>query len=256
VYYLHDSLGKVVYIGKSKNIKKRVLSHFSNKRGKRYVDLRNAIADVSFEVTGSELIALLLESEEIKNRRPFYNRKQKRVFLNHHLLATVNKAGYLNLKISRQPGDEQSICTVNSYEEGEAIIDKLLLRYGLCRKFCGADDIKNACFGYSVKQCRGACLGLESPEDYNERAEQAIASLQFGEKNFFIFGRGRQENEKSVIQVERGVYMGYGYFDPDLTAPRPECLADCIKSRNDNRDIRQILSGHLKRIPADDLLRY
>jgi DNA polymerase-3 subunit epsilon len=73
VYYFHDSNGNVIYIGKSNNIRKRVLSHFNNKKSRRQIDMRNAISDISFEETGNELIALLLESEEIKKQKPFRN---------------------------------------------------------------------------------------------------------------------------------------------------------------------------------------
>ncbi|MBK8584044.1 MAG: GIY-YIG nuclease family protein [Bacteroidetes bacterium] len=77
VYYFHNEDGTTVYVGKSNNIRKRVLSHFSNKQSKKAIELRNSIKDISFEETGNELIALLLESEEIKKIQPVFNRMQK-----------------------------------------------------------------------------------------------------------------------------------------------------------------------------------
>ncbi|MDZ7743182.1 MAG: exonuclease domain-containing protein [Bacteroidota bacterium] len=71
VYYFHNHKGDIIYVGKSTNIKSRVLSHLSNNLNKRAVEMREAIADISCEITGSELIALLLESHEIKHTNPF-----------------------------------------------------------------------------------------------------------------------------------------------------------------------------------------
>lgn len=67
VYYFTDSEGRLIYIGKSINIRQRVTQHMGNTGGMKAVEMRQKIADISFELTGSELIAMLLESEEIKS---------------------------------------------------------------------------------------------------------------------------------------------------------------------------------------------
>jgi DNA polymerase-3 subunit epsilon len=81
VYYFSDAEGELIYIGKSINIHDRVLSHLNNNLHKKAVDMKDTIANVNFELTGNELIALLLESAEIKKYQPFYNRQQRRTFL-------------------------------------------------------------------------------------------------------------------------------------------------------------------------------
>jgi len=71
VYYLMDRNGRIIYVGKSTNIRKRVMSHFSAAhKSKRSMRMFERVADVQFELTGSELIALLLENEEIKRILP------------------------------------------------------------------------------------------------------------------------------------------------------------------------------------------
>ena len=66
VYYFYNGKGDIIYIGKSNNIRKRVLNHFAEKNQNKALKMKNEVHDISFEVTGSELIALLLESDEIK----------------------------------------------------------------------------------------------------------------------------------------------------------------------------------------------
>ncbi|MDV7400750.1 nucleotide excision repair endonuclease, partial [Arthrospira platensis SPKY1] len=76
VYYLHNEKGEVVYVGKSINIRKRVAEHFADKTEKAG-KLQRMVHEVSYELTGSELVALLLESHEIKRLRPPVNRAQR-----------------------------------------------------------------------------------------------------------------------------------------------------------------------------------
>ena len=79
VYYMHDDHGELIYIGKSKNIKHRVNQHFTSQAPKsKRVQLK--VASVSYEATGSELVALLKESEEIKRNKPIFNRAQRRTY--------------------------------------------------------------------------------------------------------------------------------------------------------------------------------
>jgi len=85
VYYFYDNRNKLIYVGKSVNIHDRVLSHLNNNLHKKAIEMKSAIADVKYEITGSELVALLLESSEIKKHQPLYNRAQSRTFFNYGL---------------------------------------------------------------------------------------------------------------------------------------------------------------------------
>ena len=89
VYYFYNKNKDLIYVGKSVNIHDRVLSHMNNNLHKKAVEMRSEIADVDFELTGSELIALLLESSEIKKYQPIYNRQQRRTFFNYGLYLSL-----------------------------------------------------------------------------------------------------------------------------------------------------------------------
>lgn len=73
VYYIHKSNGDIIYIGKSKNIRKRINQHFTGTNAKSK-KIQAQVSAVTYEATGSELVALIKESEEIKKNKPIYNR--------------------------------------------------------------------------------------------------------------------------------------------------------------------------------------
>src|SRR4030042_3543654 len=74
IYYFYNEDGELIYIGKSRNLQQRITTHLSNNTSNRTMEMRDLIADIDWDLTGSELIALLRESFEIKDNKPFYNR--------------------------------------------------------------------------------------------------------------------------------------------------------------------------------------
>ncbi len=78
VYYFFNEKSDLIYIGKSRNLLQRISTHLSNNTTNRAMEMRDLIADIEWETTGSELIALLKESFEIKKNKPLYNRAQRR----------------------------------------------------------------------------------------------------------------------------------------------------------------------------------
>ena len=78
IYYFHDQNGKIIYIGKSNNIKNRVNQHLTGK-SKKSLNIQLEAFDITFERTGSELIALLKENTEIKKHKPKFNKLLKKI---------------------------------------------------------------------------------------------------------------------------------------------------------------------------------
>ena len=74
IYYLHNKAGEIIYIGKSNNIQKRVRNHLTGKNRKA-LKIQKSLHKINFEITGSELIALLKEQNEIKKNRPRINKE-------------------------------------------------------------------------------------------------------------------------------------------------------------------------------------
>lgn len=175
VYIFEDEFSNPLYIGKSINIKKRVLSHFGrdHEENKEF-KIAQAIKNISTVTTGGELEALLLESQLVKKLQPVYNRKLRRV--QKLLLAkqTYTPEGYIAVAMeeARQLetadiGNTLAVYTMRSKARNS--LNDLQKLYDLCPKLLGLEKAKGACFLHQLHKCRGACAGKESPEEYNKR---------------------------------------------------------------------------------------
>ncbi len=257
VYYFHNERGDIIYIGKSNNIRKRALSHFAEKDNAKSLSMKTEICSITYELTGSELVALLLESDEIKKHKPVYNRMQRESYFQWGIFKKVNDNGYFTLKAARlKKNVEEPLITARNAEEAAQILDANVEKYNLCQKLCGLYDIKYACFRYHVKQCQGACIGKEHPEDYNKRVIQLIRKWRYKNQNFFIIGEGRNKGELSVVDVEKGRYIGFGYMDPEFAASTPDQFKLFIKKYDDNRDVQRIIQRHLHQSHTNKIITY
>jgi DNA polymerase-3 subunit epsilon len=247
VYYFYDENGHIIYIGKSINISERVRSHLSDNLSKKEQELKYRIADIGYEMTGSELIALLFESSEIKKYQPVYNTSQKRTLQNFGLFSFTDTDGYLQLKTGRDENGLMPILTFNSSATAREFLFQLVEKHELCQKLCGLYKTQNACFSFHVHKCRGACIKKEEPSSYNQRVEQAIKPYRFDNESFLIIDTGRTNDEKALVMVENGKYLGYGYVDSCIASNDVEFLRSCITPLENNRDVRMIIRGYLSR---------
>jgi DNA polymerase-3 subunit epsilon len=255
VYYFHNEKGDILYIGKSKNIRKRVISHLSNNKLRKAIELKNSLYDISYELTGSELIALLKESEEIKHHRPLFNRSQRRVSFDYGLYVTDNCAGYLCLNIAKHSGTMVPVTTFSDFEESTRFMFDATSKFNLCQKLNGLYNTDGSCFQYSIKQCRGACIGMEPPEDYNRRVEEAIEHYRIKHDDMLIIDKGRNDGERSVVLLEHGKYTGYGFIDCDLLSNNLDFIKECVSQYRDNRDVQVIIRNYLKKHKVEKILR-
>jgi DNA polymerase III subunit epsilon len=251
VYYFHNSLGNVIYVGKAIDIKKRILQHFAiTVKGTRTgIQLKNEIADISYESTGSELVALLLESDEIKKIKPIYNVMQKRgrAIPYYGIFKKYDPFGYVNLCIEKLKEGDEPIYTADNISSARDTMYQMIEKYNLCLAKCDLHKIGGPCFDHQLHKCKGACIGMEDAESYNLRAFEAIRKNSFQSESFLIVCEGRHLAEKSVVCVERGQYKGFGFVDLSFGEPSTEDMRDAIKKYPHNRDIQQILCTYLRR---------
>lgn len=250
VYYFHNEEGDIIYIGKSINIKKRVGSHFTqNLNNRKSTDFKSQVAGISYELTGSELVALLLESDEIKKHHPKFNRAQRRTRYFWGIYQRNTKAGYLGLYAARLETEKNKtpLTMCGSGHTARKILYSKVREYELCMKLCDLYQTKTACFDYQIKQCQGACIGEESVEDYNTRVEEAVATFnRYSLRTFLVLGKGRNKQEQSIVAVENGLYLGFGYVDKDIAISTFDEARQYIQSYKDNLDVQKIIYGYLK----------
>lgn len=255
VYYIYNEAGKLICIGKSQNIKKRINQHFTGitTKSKR---IQAEVFTITYDETGSELIALLKESQEIKVNRPIYNRSQKKSFFPFALYSEKDSNGYINLKLEKADGRKKEIISFASLQEGKNALFKFTSKYQLCQKLTGLYISKKECFQYKTKECDGACIGEVSPEIYNVRVQQFILENSFENKNMILIDRGRNINERSAILIENGIYLGYAYYDLNYQITNIDILKNILIPMQHNRDVKSIIQNYIRKSKSIKILNF
>jgi DNA polymerase-3 subunit epsilon len=246
VYYIHKADGEIIYIGKSNDIKKRINQHFTNTNHKSK-KIQTQVSAVTYEATGSELVALLKESEEIKRIKPIHNRALRRNIFTHALYSFKDENNYLNLKIDIADGRKKPITTFSNRQSGKSFITKAVEDYNLCQKLAGLYKTKSSCFKYEIKECGGACIQKEAPEIYNKRVKTLIEKNSYANKNMVIIDKGRVVDERSAILIENGVFKGLGFFNLNYQINNIEVLESIITPMNNNRHTQHIIQSYLRK---------
>jgi len=184
VYIFYGEKGAPLYIGKSVNIRDRVLSHFSNDYlSSLEMKLSQQVRSVEAKSTSGNLSALLLESQLIKKMQPLYNRQ-----LRHKQKLVVAK------KLTDNEGYHtvvwESLDRIDTSEIGEVIgvfrsqkrckdkLSEIAKEHNLCLKLLGLEKTNRACFAYHLGQCQGACIKSEKALFYNLRFDDAFYKLK------------------------------------------------------------------------------
>jgi DNA polymerase-3 subunit epsilon len=255
VYYVHDERGKLIYIGKSRNIKKRINQHFTGTTTK-CKKIQTEVYTVTYDETGSELIALLKESEEIKINKPMLNRAQRKSIFQFALYAEKDEKGYLNLTLQKADGRKKEITSFASLQEAKNALFRITAHYHLCQKYTGLYITKNECFQYKIKECDGACIGTISPEEYNERVQEFIDKNSFENNSMILIDRGRNSAEHSAVLIENGIYKGYAFYDLNHQITHIEILKNILVPMQNNRDTRNIIQSYMRKSKTLKILKF
>jgi DNA polymerase-3 subunit epsilon len=246
VYYMHREDGSIIYIGKSKNIKKRLTQHFmSDSRKSKKIQFE--VAEVSFELTGNDLIAQLKESEEIKQNKPVYNRALRRTMFNYQLSSFLDQKGYINLSIEKANSKKQAITTFTNYQQAKSSLYRITEEHQLCQKLNGLYKTESSCFLYGLKECYGACIDLEPVDEYNARVQTFLEKYSYENNHMLIIDKGRDLDERSVVLIENGIYRGYGFYNLNYQINNIDILRSIINPMQNNRDAQHIIQNYLRK---------
>lgn len=246
VYYLHNNEGEIIFIGKSKNIRKRINQHFTNDNLKAK-EVQKEVASVSFEATGNELIALLKENEEIKQNKPKFNKALKKSNFSYALYQFTDENGYINLKIARSDAKKQNITTFTNLQQAKSVLHNIVEKHHLCQRLTGLHKGEGNCFSYTIKSCKGACINVETPEEYNSRMLEVIELHSFHNQNMLVIDRGREIDEKSALLVEEGEFKGIGFFNLNHQMNNLDIARSIITPMTNDKDARHIIQSYLRK---------
>lgn len=209
VYYFHDKKGKVIYVGKAKNLKRRVLSHFiNNKPGPQKQGFMRKIFRISFKSCASDLMAHILEAVEIKKLWPEFNRSQKQFEQSYGLFLYEDQKGFLHLEVGKKVKYSQPVYTINRKPEAINLLQLLAEEFSLCLSRCGFACAKEDC------SCKNTYHTSAIKTAYNNRVQKALGTLKSLDNTFAIEDGNPDEKNYLCVLVEGGQFYGLSESRP------------------------------------------
>ncbi len=249
VYYFKNQKGEIIYIGKAINIRKRVLGHFYDKAAKE-VQMCRETADIDFERSGNELIALLMESAAIKKHFPLYNRAQIRKVAQFGIFSYEDRNGILHLAFNRLSLIPQPLISFTSTTDCRLFLEQLCGDFKLCAKYCHLQEGVTSCSHYRLTSCEGICRDTESVSEYNKKVTAARDFITSDSEDYLIREKGREKGEDAVILMKNGLYYGYGYIAQDMEIGSVEDVIAYLMPQKNTVETQRLLQSYLIKNPV------
>lgn len=249
VYYFTNSRGQVIYVGKANNIKKRIAGHFTgDAREWNRTRVRNEIHHIKYQLTGNELIALILEAQEIQRLWPKYNLAQKTRVEEWGIYYYEDQQGYGRFSVNMVMRGTQPLMRFPTKGDAWNFLWEQVKAYKLCPKLSGLQQGKGLCFDYQHGGgCDGACMGIKSARVYNKRIDKMLSTLDEEEITAALFGRGRTNFEQAYILVEKGKCVGYGFVKKEHSSRDEfEFLKSRLQPCKENRVVQNLVNAYIQ----------
>lgn len=244
VYFFYDESGQLIYIGKSVNIHNRIIAHLNNDSSARYLEMRNRIADIQFELTGSDLLAQLRESDLIKKYKPFYNRVLKRDGFRIGLYTCYDTHGYLHFEIKKALNHSEALLTFNNQQQARNHISRLEAEFGICYSDNNMHR-GDSCLKYLNGKCLGACIQKADVDEYNHIFREVLNSLVFEKGDYILELPGRDEKEMGFVFIKDRKYQGYGFAKRKKHNFTAKEIQSCLINSEHNYDNHLIVRSYL-----------
>lgn len=212
VYIMKDKQGKIIYIGKAKNLKNRVTSYFRETpdHTPKVSQMVSLVYDYDFIVTDTEYEALVLECSLIKQHKPKYNILLKDDKGYHYI--KVSKEAYPKITAEKQISNDGSIYLgpyTSSAVTKQAVNEaNLVFKLPTCkRRFPQEFKKDRPCLYYYISQCIGVCKGDVSAEEYNEFVSQAIDYIKSGSSASIERMQKEMEEAAENLDFERAAVL-------------------------------------------------
>ncbi|PIF01467.1 MAG: exonuclease [Maribacter sp.] len=239
LYYMHDRKGEILFLGKSTNIKKRVNQHFT-KSGDRARQLQKETKTITFEETGSELVALLKENGELLRNNPKYNSNSRKKRL-QALYMVSDAEGYQRFEIGPYDKDRKYVTTFNSLLSAKRFLRKITEEF---RLYLDLNDTEKE--EVCAKSPKDNCPGQETPMDYNLRARKVWGKYSLFGKTILIIDKGREIGEYSAILIKNGIFQGLGYYDLNHQINNLDILESIITPMKGDVVTNHIIDSYLR----------
>lgn len=215
VYYFYNKAGKPIYIGKAQNLKKRVSNHFgADKTSKRSQAFKREIFHVHYELTGSELLASLLEDHEIRHYWPLFNRAQKKPKNRFGVFAFKDGAGQWCMAVNKLQKQGGFLADFYSLPEAQNWLMNKVMTFNLNPHFCGFT---------------AAYLPETGEVNHNLNFERFLEHLRGQNSQMIIKTPGREREEDGFVLIENTQLKGIGFVSHHSDLQNPEHFTDSLR---------------------------
>ncbi|WP_431121556.1 exonuclease domain-containing protein [Flagellimonas flava] len=242
VYYMHDKEGEIIFLGKTKNAKKRVNQHFTNV-GQLARKLQKETKKVSFERTGSELVAILKEYQELRNNNPRHNSITKKKLFSHVINFHQNGTPHIEIEIVKNKFRKKQNLGFSGVVSAKNFLVKISEEFSICPSSLGLDvDCK-----HSQNGCAQMCNDIENAPVYNQKASSAFQKYSLLDKNIAILDKGREVGERSFILIKEGILKGFGYVELNHQINNIHILESIITPMTSDENTTFIVESYLRK---------
>ena len=246
VYYMLDADDEPVYIGKSIKIRSRIRAHFSEESSKT-AKMQKLVHKIIYEKTGSELMAEVHESLEIRKHRPLLNKaKRKNRFDTALLLDNMDGYQTFLIKYKSKVKDRSSVLHwFSSRNAAKAYISSIVQEYDLCSCLCGINSGSKDCTTYKIGECSGAYLQREHLDDYNQRFDEAREAAQkLYLEDMLILDKGRHDDEYACFLISDQVVSHVGFLNKNADLKHTPTITKKLNKINPIPEIDRIVYRH------------
>tara|TARA_A100001011_G_scaffold400513_1_gene515761 strand:- start:2899 stop:4272 length:1374 start_codon:yes stop_codon:yes gene_type:complete len=244
VYYIHNKKNEIIYIGKSRNIKKKVLRHLTgtNKKAKT---IQNIINNVTFALTGGELITILKEQNEIKINDPILNSRAKfLIFPMGIRIDFFDKYPYI---ISEQiKRNQEYLCVYKNKKEIKEAILNFVDEFNISINKTNLSKADKEAYLYKNQICNDF-YEEDSPDKYQKKINSLIQFLSYPNENFLIIQKGRLNGEFSFVYIENYKLLGYGYFELNHQIKTKDQILSRLVSIEESSDSKKLIHNFLSK---------
>jgi DNA polymerase III subunit epsilon len=228
IYFVNED-GEVIYITRSKNIRKKARTIVGKMKNKRYMNVAVNARHLDFEVTGSRVLAAIRESEEILKFSPRFNRKYKQRDTRFAIYEELDSCGHLTLATRPYQPGTNPVIILASQKEADKITRQLVIPH-----LPGHQEAPNSHL-------------------QNRQVGEIISSLVAHRKNFIISDLGPVPSQQTHVVVRNGCYAGFLICDRDDVFPSAEELLERMITSTDHPSsfraiVNTVARGHYERI--------
>ncbi len=219
LYYMHNKDGDIIFLGATKNIKKRVNQHFTNV-GDLARKLQKETKKVTFEKTGSELASLLKEHHEKKRNAPKYNQRMTKGF-RYGVYLTHDTDEKLGFNVEKSNGQHNRLSSFSTLKSGVTFLKKVTEEFELDTVIDDAERQK--------------------------RVAQAFEKYSIDQRNLALLDRGRELGEQSVILIKKGQLQGTGYVALNHQLNNMPILENVLTKMQSDSSTTYIIESYLRK---------